>query len=252
LLTHANIFANCHPDGDVDQPGVRPQPLRALPVVIPYFHIYAFTVCMMMGIRVGALQIILPKYDPEQVLDAIRTFRPTYFPARPDDLRVAAQSPEARRVEARVRAPLQQRRRAVPGGGPRGVGAAHRAPASTRATVLSETSPVTHSTPQLAFRKLGTIGFPVPDTDVKIVDVDTGRRELPVGEAGELCICGPQVMKGYWNRPDESGRVLRADADGRIWFHTGDNRTHGRRRLHRDRAAQEGPDHRRRLQRVSV
>jgi long-chain acyl-CoA synthetase len=57
---------------------------------------------------------------------------------------------------------------------------------------------------------------------VRIVDVETGTRELPIGEAGELCISGPQVMKGYWNRPDESAAVLRAGADGRIWFHTGD------------------------------
>src|SRR5437764_1052173 len=69
---------------------------------------------------------------------------------------------------------------------------------------------------------MGTIGLPFPDTDVKIVDVETGTRELPVGEAGELCISGPQVMKGYWNKPDESARVLRVDDDGRIWFHTGD------------------------------
>jgi long-chain acyl-CoA synthetase len=87
---------------------------------------------------------------------------------------------------------------------------------------LSETSPVTHSTPHLAIRKPGTIGLPVPDTDVRIVDVETGTRELPIGDVGELCISGPQVMKGYWNRPDESANVLRADADGRIWFHTGD------------------------------
>ena len=57
---------------------------------------------------------------------------------------------------------------------------------------------------------------------MKIVDVETGTRELPVGETGELCIAGPQVMKGYWNKPEESAQVLRADADGRIWFHTGD------------------------------
>jgi long-chain acyl-CoA synthetase len=87
---------------------------------------------------------------------------------------------------------------------------------------LSETSPVTHSTPQLAMRKLGTIGLPFPDTDQKIVDVETGSREVPVGEIGELCICGPQVMKGYWNKPEESANVLRTDADGRRWFHTGD------------------------------
>jgi len=87
---------------------------------------------------------------------------------------------------------------------------------------LSETSPVTHSTPLLARRKLGSIGVPFPDTDMKIVDVETGTRELPVGEAGELCIAGPQVMKGYWNKPGESAQALRLDAAGRLWFHTGD------------------------------
>jgi len=87
---------------------------------------------------------------------------------------------------------------------------------------LSETSPVTHSTPQLARRKMGTIGLPFPDTDQKIVDIETGTRELPFGEAGELCISGPQVMKGYWNKPEESSHALRTGADGRIWFHTGD------------------------------
>jgi long-chain acyl-CoA synthetase len=87
---------------------------------------------------------------------------------------------------------------------------------------LSETSPVTHTTPQLATRKPGTIGIPVCDTDLKVVDLETGDHELPIGEVGELCISGPQVMQGYWQRPEESARVLRRGHDGRIWFHTGD------------------------------
>jgi long-chain acyl-CoA synthetase len=87
---------------------------------------------------------------------------------------------------------------------------------------LSETSPVTHTTPQLAVRKPGSIGIPVVGTDIKIVDVETGAREMPIGEAGELCIAGPQVMKGYWQRRDESDRALRADEHGRVWFYTGD------------------------------
>src|SRR5262249_54833002 len=87
---------------------------------------------------------------------------------------------------------------------------------------LSETSPVTHSTPQLARRKPGTIGLPYPDTDIKVVDIETGTHELPIGEAGELCISGRQGMKGYWNQPDETARALRTDADGRVWFYTGD------------------------------
>src|SRR5262249_50698472 len=70
--------------------------------------------------------------------------------------------------------------------------------------------------------KPGTIGLPIPDTDVKIVDVESGTRELPLGEAGELCIAGPQVMKGYWNRPEETAQALRPDAAGRVWLYTGD------------------------------
>ena len=81
---------------------------------------------------------------------------------------------------------------------------------------LSEASPVTHSTPILGVRKQGTIGLPMPDTDIKVVDMGTGTRDLASGEAGELCICGPQVMKGYWNQPEETSRVLRRHADGRV------------------------------------
>jgi long-chain acyl-CoA synthetase len=62
----------------------------------------------------------------------------------------------------------------------------------------------------------------MPDTDIKIVDLDTGTRELALGEEGELCVAGPQVMKGYWNRPDETAIALRTDAEGVVWLHTGD------------------------------
>jgi long-chain acyl-CoA synthetase len=87
---------------------------------------------------------------------------------------------------------------------------------------LSEASPVTHTTAQLAARKPGSIGLPLPDTDMRIVDLETGTRDLAVGEAGELCIAGPQVMQGYWNRPDETADMLRTGPDGRTWLHTGD------------------------------
>ena len=87
---------------------------------------------------------------------------------------------------------------------------------------LSETSPATHTTPLLGRRKPGTIGLPMPDTDIRIVDIETGTRDLPVGEAGELCIRGPQVMKGYWNRPDETALALREGPPGQVWFYTGD------------------------------
>ena len=87
---------------------------------------------------------------------------------------------------------------------------------------LSEASPVTHTTASLARRKPGSIGLPLPDTYVKIVDLETGEREVALGEAGELCIAGPQVMLGYWNQPEETAIALRKDDSGRTWLYTGD------------------------------
>ena len=87
---------------------------------------------------------------------------------------------------------------------------------------LSETSPVATSNPtNRENRKIGSIGFPFPSTDVKIVDLETGNTELPQGEDGEIAICGPQVMQGYWNKPDENESVFR-EIDGRRYFLTGD------------------------------
>lgn len=82
---------------------------------------------------------------------------------------------------------------------------------------LSETSPVVTANPLFGENRIGTIGVPIPDTDVKLFDVETGDKEVAVGEAGELCVKGPQVMKGYWNKPEETAKTIR---DG--WLHTGD------------------------------
>jgi long-chain acyl-CoA synthetase len=82
---------------------------------------------------------------------------------------------------------------------------------------LSEASPVTHANPIFGKRKVGSIGLPWPDTEARIVDIETGEKVLPVGEAGELVVKGPQVMKGYWNKPRETAHALRGG-----WLHTGD------------------------------
>jgi long-chain acyl-CoA synthetase len=82
---------------------------------------------------------------------------------------------------------------------------------------LTEASPVTHANPFAGKRKVGSIGLPRPDTDAKIVDLESGEKDLPPGEEGELCIRGPQVMKGYWNRPEETAKSLRGG-----WLYTGD------------------------------
>jgi long-chain acyl-CoA synthetase len=220
MLTHRNIFANVVQSETVHYRSYVRGEGRYL-IVIPYFHIYAFTVGMMQGTWVGGLQILIPKYDVEQVLTAIRTYRPTYFPAVPTIFVSLLAHPKVHEFG------LEEVRHFNSGGAPCPVDVIEEFERRIGRTLnegygLSETSPVTHSTPQLARRKPGTIGLPLPDTDIKVVDVETGTRELPAGEAGELCICGPQVMKGYWNRPDETAQALRMDEDGRVWFHTGD------------------------------
>jgi len=221
MLTHANIWANIVQTESWTNPSYILGGRERYLVVIPYFHIYAFSVCMMVGLRVGALQIIHPKYDPDAVLASIRDFRPTYFPAVPTVFVSLLNHPKVGEYG------LEHVRLFNSGGAPCPVEVMEEFERRIGRPLnegygLSETSPVTHSTPQLALRKLGTIGLPFPDTDTKIVDIETGRRELPIGEAGELCVSGPQVMKGYWNRPEESAAVLRRDASGRIWFYTGD------------------------------
>jgi long-chain acyl-CoA synthetase len=220
MLTHGNIFANVvQTEAFMYRNKVRGEARYLL--VIPYFHIYAFTVGMMMGIWVGGLQILIPRYDVDQVLAALREFRPTYFPAVPTVFVSLLNHPKVKDFG------LEKIRTFNTGGAPCPVEVIEQWERTFGRTLnegygLSETSPVTHTTPQLSKRKPGTIGIPLCDTDIKIVDLETGDRELPLGEIGELCISGPQVMKGYWQKPDESARVLRTDSDGRTWFHTGD------------------------------
>jgi long-chain acyl-CoA synthetase len=87
---------------------------------------------------------------------------------------------------------------------------------------LTEASPVTHANPIGSGGRTGTIGLALPDTDCKIVDVDSETTPLGPGRPGALCISGPQVMTGYWNRPDETASTLRRDEEGQVWLHTGD------------------------------
>jgi len=220
MLTHGNLFANVIQTEAFMYRSRERGEARYL-LVIPYFHIYAFTVGMMKGVWVGALQVLLPKYDVEQVLAAIKQYRPTYFPAVPTVFVSLLNHPRVKEFG------LEHVRTFNTGGAPCPVEVIDQWERAFGRNLsegygLSETSPVTHTTPQLAARKPGAIGIPVVDTDIKIVDVETGTRELPLGEAGELCIAGPQVMKGYWQRRDETERALRTGEDGRVWFYTGD------------------------------
>jgi long-chain acyl-CoA synthetase len=220
MLTHYNIFANVIQIATWAHGELRRGEETYL-LVLPFFHIYGFTVGMLEGVWRGVQQVLIPKYDVEALLTAIRDYKPTYFPAVPTIYISLLNHPRAREYG------LDQIRIFNSGSAPLPVEVIEQFERMTGGTLsegygLSEASPVTHSTATLARRKPGSIGLPFPDTDIKIVDLETGAREVALDEEGELCICGPQVMKGYWNRPDETAIALRTDDAGRTWLYTGD------------------------------
>ena len=150
------------------------------------------------------------------VLEAIQKYEPSYFPAVPTLFISLLNHPDARKYG------LDRVQRFNSGSAPLPVEVIEQFEHLSGAMVyegygLTEASPTTHSTPMLAKRKIGSIGLPLTGTECKIVDLETGEREMPIGEDGELCIRGPQVMKGYWNKSEETAIALR---DG--WLYTGD------------------------------
>jgi long-chain acyl-CoA synthetase len=191
----------------------------SLLTALPLFHSYAMTTCMNHAVLVGGSMILVP--DPRDlgdVLGTIHKYRPTVYPGVPamyvainNNQDAASGKYDLGSIEACISgaaglpAEVQERFRQISG--------AH----LVEGYGLSEASPVTHINPVFDRGPDGFIGIPVPDTEAKIVDLQTGTQELPAGEIGELCVRGPQVMKGYWNVPSETADVLR---DG--WLYTGD------------------------------
>jgi long-chain acyl-CoA synthetase len=214
MLTHRNLVANtlqCR----AWMPSLRDGGEIFLGV-IPFFHVYGMTACMNLAVATGGTIVLLPRFVTKDVLHAIVKYRATIF------MGVQAMYVAINNFPAVRRYDLSTIRICISGAGPLHVEVQERFEALTGGKVvegfgLSEASPVTHVNPIFGVRKKGTIGLPLPDTDAKVVDIQSGTRELPVGEPGELIVKGPQVMKGYWRRPEESAAVLR---DG--WLHTGD------------------------------
>jgi len=215
MLTHMNLYTNTLQSHLWSWHLTRQGDERYL-LVIPYFHIYGQTVGMLLGTWVGAMQILIPKFDANLLIQAIRQYKPTYFPGVPTLYISLLAHPEFKTCG------LESVRRFNSGSAPMPIEVLEQFEKRSGATLyegygLTEASPTTHSTPTLAKRKIGSIGLPLPSTECKIVDLEDGTREVPLGEEGELCIRGPQVMKGYWNRPDETEIALRGG-----WLYTGD------------------------------
>jgi long-chain acyl-CoA synthetase len=214
MLTHRNLVANtlqCRAWMPTLRDGA-----EVFLGVVPFFHVYGMTACMNLAIYTGGLIVLLPRFGTKDVLRAIVKSRATIFMGVQAMYVAINNFPDVRRYD------LSTIRICISGAGPLHVEVQERFEALTGGKVvegfgLSEASPVTHVNPIFGRRIKGTIGLPLPDTEAKVMDVETGTREMPQGEAGELVIRGPQVMKGYWRRPDETAGVLRNG-----WLHTGD------------------------------
>jgi long-chain acyl-CoA synthetase len=187
--------------------------------VLPLFHIYGMTTGMNAPIYIGGRIVLLPRFDAVSTFQAIQKYRVTVFCGAPTMYAMLLAHPDLGKYDCTsVRfcisgsAPLppeiQKKFMEVTGG------------VLVEGYGLTESSPVTHCNPldkTMKTVKVGSIGIPWPDTDAKIMDAETGEKELAPGEIGELVVKGPQVMKGYWKMPEETNQVLR---DG--WLYTGD------------------------------
>lgn len=234
-LTHYNIVSNVLALGEwvriEPAPGKKAEKLErggkhCFMGVLPWYHSYGLTVTMITAVRLAARLVCVP--DPRagnppftEVLRLIEKHRATALHGVPTIYSAAVNHPLVDKFD------LSSIMACGSGAAPLPVELAKRFEEKTGAVIfegygLSETSPMTHVNPtNLSDRKFGSVGLPVPGTDMKIVDVDTGTQELPLGEDGEIALCGPQVMKGYWNRPDENELVFR-ELDGKRFFLTGD------------------------------
>ncbi|HDD25057.1 MAG TPA: long-chain fatty acid--CoA ligase [Chloroflexi bacterium] len=219
-LTHKNILVNAY------QCKVWLNAREAQEVVmtaLPLYHSYAMTTCMNLGTIMAATMVLIPDpRDLEDVLKSIDKYKPTLYPGVPAMYVAINNYPDLSKYD------VSSLKACISGAAGLPVEVQQRFQELTGARLvegygLSEASPVTHANPIFGENRVGTIGVPWPDTEAKIVDADTGEKTLGPGEVGELCVRGPQVMKGYWNMPTETANVLWPDPDGGgPWLHTGD------------------------------
>jgi long-chain acyl-CoA synthetase len=213
-LTHKNILVNAYQCKVWIKAGeAEDVSLTALPL----YHSFAMTTCMNMDTLIGAAMLLIPDpRDLEDVLKNISQHKPTFYPGVPAMYVAINNHPDLSKYD------VSSIKACVSGAAGLPVEVQKRFQELTGARLaegygLSEASPVTHANPIWGDNRVGTIGVPWPDTEVKIVDAETGEQVLGVGQEGELCIRGPQVMRGYWNLAEETANTLREG-----WLHTGD------------------------------
>jgi long-chain acyl-CoA synthetase len=214
MLTHGNLMVNVA-QINAWLPQVRYGKERVMGL-LPFSHSFGLTACLNWPMSQGAMIIVLPRFEINGFLKAMAKYRPTMLPGVPTLFVALINDPRLPALD------LSSLWACISGSAPLPQEVRDRFESLSGCTMLegyglTEAAPVTHFNPIQGERPAGSMGIPLPSTLAKVVDQETGTRELPPGEVGELAIQGPQVMQGYWQNPRETAMVLR---DG--WLYTGD------------------------------
>ncbi len=213
-LSHANIYSNCIQVNAWFADLERGQ--QSVVAVLPFFHVFAMTGCLNWSIMNGTKIFMLPRFELKDCLKTIQNSKATLFLGVPTIYNAINNSPLTEKYD------LSHLKYCVSGGAalPVEVKRKFEEIASCKLVEgygLSETSPVATVNPPFGKVKSGSIGQPLPGTRIDIVSIEDGESFMPLGEKGEICISGPQVMQGYWNKPEANAHDLRGGI-----FHTGD------------------------------
>jgi long-chain acyl-CoA synthetase len=214
MLTHRNLVANVTQSNAWNT--TRVSGGDTILASIPFFHIYGLTIAMLLGLADGATIVIQTRPEVRELLKLIDRYQPTQFPGVPALYIAFLKQPDLAKFR------IRSIHYCLSGSAPLPVEVARQFESLTGANLvegygLSETSPATHVNPLAGERRSGSIGLPIPNTDHRVVDLETGSIVLPPDTPGELEVRGPQVMLGYFGHPEETAMVLK---DG--WFRTGD------------------------------
>jgi long-chain acyl-CoA synthetase len=217
-LTHKNVVASVFQSDN--WVGISDAGNAAVLCLIPFFHVFGMSACLLISVLRGYRMVLLPRIDLMDILslmETLKTYRPISFPAVPSLwTAILSLPPEVAREH------LSPIRMATSGGAPLPQWAHERFEELTGRRIveaygLSEASSATHFAPYPRGGPIGSIGVPLPDTEAKIVDRETGNAECGAGEIGELVVKGPQIMRGYWNNEALTSLALRKG-----WLYTGD------------------------------
>jgi len=219
-LTHVNLTSNA-----AQSRAWVPQVQRGTSVVyavLPMFHAYGLTLCLTFAMSMGARLVLFPKFDPDLVLPVIKKRPATFLPAVPPIYERLTKAAAEKGVS------LDGIEIAISGAMPLSKAVVEPWEKQTGGYLvegygLSETSPVLMANPVAPHRRAGTVGLPLPSTEVRVVDPENPTTDVTPGDAGELIVRGPQVFSGYWKKPDETAAVFVASGDdGLDWYRTGD------------------------------